>query len=65
MASFRKAIDNKCRDCIYDPHAPGTWRQQVEACEVTSCPLHPVRPRSSTRLSPEAYNRYHNTPDRN
>lgn len=43
--SLREAIDNKCRSCIYDPAAPGRWRQQVEACTVTACPLFAVRPR--------------------
>jgi len=47
--SLRKAINDKCRDCIYDPESGlGTWRQQVEACGVTTCPLHPYRPVSST-----------------
>jgi hypothetical protein len=31
------AINAKCKDCIYDRRAPGTWRQQVEACTVRSC----------------------------
>jgi len=42
--SLRKAIDDKCKSCIYDPLAAGTWRQQVTLCSVTSCPLFPVRP---------------------
>jgi len=44
--SLRKAIDNKCKDCVYDPANKGTWRQQVEACDIESCPLWPVRPTS-------------------
>ena len=44
--SLRAAIDRKCKDCTYDPMAPGNWRQQVQACTVTTCPLHPVRPQS-------------------
>lgn len=48
MASLRKAIDDKCRECIYDPIAGrGTWRQQVEACTARKCPLYPVRPVST------------------
>lgn len=48
MASFRAAIDAKCKECIYDPIAgKGTWRQQVEACTSRSCPLYPVRPVST------------------
>lgn len=48
--SLRGAIDAKCRDCTFDEVEPGNWRQQVSACPVTTCPLHPVRPVSrSTR----------------
>jgi hypothetical protein len=50
--SLRKAINDKCIECIYDPiGGPGTWRQQVEACTSKCCPLFPVRPLSidSTR----------------
>jgi len=43
--SLRKAVNAKCKDCIYDPLAGGTWRKQVEECPCTSCPLYPVRPR--------------------
>ena len=42
--SLRKAIDNMCKSCIYDPHEPGGWRQQVTACTSPSCPLFNVRP---------------------
>lgn len=46
--SKAKAINAKCRECIYDPASGiGTWRQQVEACTCKSCPLYPVRPISS------------------
>lgn len=38
------AINAKCRDCIHDPLAGGTWRQQVEACTCIACPLFPYRP---------------------
>lgn len=45
MASLRKAINDKCRECIYDAiGGGGTWRQQVEACTAYKCPLYPVRP---------------------
>lgn len=45
--SLRKAINDKCKDCIYDPESGmGTWRQQVDACGAVRCPLHPFRPRS-------------------
>lgn len=44
--SLRQAINDKCRDCIYDPLAPGNWRQQVTLCTSTECPLYRVRPTS-------------------
>ena len=42
--SLRGAINEKCKDCIYDPLAGGSWRKQVELCTCTDCPLYPVRP---------------------
>lgn len=44
MSSLRKAIDLKCRDCVYDPLEPGRWREQVENCGCADCPLYKVRP---------------------
>lgn len=44
---LRKAVNEKCKDCIYDPLAGGKWRQQVDACTDTACPLWPVRPRAT------------------
>lgn len=42
--SLRKAINDKCRDCIWDPTGRGTWREQVFMCAVPECPLYSVRP---------------------
>jgi hypothetical protein len=43
--SRTKAINEKCKDCIYDKLAPGTWREQVENCtSEKSCALWPYRP---------------------
>jgi hypothetical protein len=42
--SRKKAIDAKCKDCIYDECDVGTWRQQVAACTSYQCPLHSFRP---------------------
>ena len=43
--SLRQAINEKCKDCIYDPHCGGgTWREQVAQCSAVSCPLWEVRP---------------------
>lgn len=38
------AIDRKCRDCIHDPVAAGTWREQVAACTSSDCALYFIRP---------------------
>ena len=42
----QQAINQNCKDCIWDQKAPGTWKQQVEACEIASCPFYPYRPKS-------------------
>ncbi len=44
MASLKKCIEAKCKDCTYDHKAPGSWRDQVEQCTVRSCALWEVRP---------------------
>jgi len=46
--SRKKAIDDFCKQCIYDPHGDnGTWRQQVERCTSVNCALYPVRPKTT------------------
>ena len=48
--SMRKAINEKCKECIYDPLSGlGTWRQQTEGCTSTDCPLYELRPRSGPK----------------
>ena len=47
--SLRKAINEKCRECIYDPNADGAWRMQVSECTSYDCPLYPYRPLSKAR----------------
>ncbi len=47
--SRTKAINEKCKDCIYDPADQGTWREQVERCTSgptakVPCSLWPYRP---------------------
>jgi hypothetical protein len=39
-------VHAKCVECIFDERAAGygTWRQQVEACTATACPLWAIRP---------------------
>ena len=45
MIGLRKAINDKCRECLYDVvGGSGNWRQQITACTATTCPLFPVRP---------------------
>jgi hypothetical protein len=43
--SLRRVINEKCKDCIYDPASKGTWRQQVSLCCIRSCPLWSFRPK--------------------
>ena len=55
MYSLRKAINDKCRDCIYDPKCGGgTWREQIAQCSAKDCPLWPYRaaPSSGPFASP-------------
>lgn len=44
--SLRAAINAFCRQCLYDPHQPGRWREQITACTSRGCPLYAVRPTS-------------------
>lgn len=44
MASLKKCIEEKCRECTYDPYIPGSWRSQVQDCTIKKCPLWEVRP---------------------
>lgn len=39
-----QAIAAKCRQCIHDPRAAGTWREQVAICACLDCPLWRYRP---------------------
>jgi len=58
--SLRRAINSKCRECIYCPlTGAGSWRQQVENCTSISCPLFSVRPKS-TGYIPESENALEN-----
>ena len=47
MASYKQAIQKKCKECIFDPDGGnGKWREQVEACTSSKCSLFQVRPRT-------------------
>lgn len=48
--ALRPAINNACRDCIFDPYQEGTWRRQVELCTNPNCALFSVRPRPIATL---------------
>ena len=49
MASLRKSINEKCKECIYDEFGEGNWRQQVTACTMPDCALYAVRPLSKPK----------------
>ena len=43
--SYKNAVKNKCRECIYDPSGGrGGVLQQIAACSSRDCPLFNVRP---------------------
>ena len=48
--SLRKAVNDKCKDCIYDDAAAGTCLQQITLCSSEDCPLFDVRPQSKSRI---------------
>ena len=54
----KAAISQHCRECIHDPEAPGTWRQQVELCSITQCALFRFRPTSTGRIPESVLNYY-------
>ncbi len=49
--SLRSAVNRKCKECLYDSGERGGWRQQIEACTSSSCPLFNVRPKPFHLLS--------------
>ena len=50
----QQAIAAKCKECTYDPLDDGTWKQQVQRCDITDCALHPYRPKSRSNASSKA-----------
>ena len=46
--NYRRAVREKCIDCIHDHGAPGSALQQVSACPGFDCPLWKCRPISTT-----------------
>ena len=43
--SLRAAINDKCKECLFDEQERGTWREQIFMCADVRCPLYRVRPR--------------------
>lgn len=57
--SLRSAINAMCRDCICDPLDAGSAAQQIACCVSTDCPLHPVRPITTTAIPIRLLDDYH------
>jgi hypothetical protein len=50
--SLRKAINAKCKACLYDQvGGSGSWRKQVANCTSFTCALYGVRPTPTTHSS--------------
>jgi len=56
--SLRKAINGKCKDCIYDDLAMGTCLQQITLCSSDDCPLFDVRPKSKSIIPEKVLSYY-------
>ena len=61
--SLRKAINKKCQSCVCDPLDYGTSAQQIACCTAMDCPLHPVRPITTTVIPVKLLDRYHIAPE--
>lgn len=48
--SLRQSVNDACKQCVYDPCAAGTWKQQVTLCSVETCPLWDVRPKTTSAI---------------
>ena len=55
MTTRQEAINLKCKECAYDELDDGTWRQKVERCEITDCPLWKYKPKSRSKASSVAH----------
>ena len=49
------AIEAMCRECCFDELDDGTWRMQVERCELSDCPLYQYRPVSRSKSNDKAH----------
>lgn len=50
---LRGKVDAMCIECLYDPYQDGNWRIQVAKCTSMACPMHSVRPTSSSNSEGE------------
>ena len=55
--SLRNAHNRKCRSCIYDCKASGSWKAQITLCSVWRCPLWVKRP--TTKSIPDSVLKYY------
>ncbi len=56
--SLRKAVNDYCRDCVYDPLDYGSAAQQIACCTALTCKLHPKRPVTASKIPTELLDRY-------
>jgi len=49
-SGLRGRVNAHCVTCVYDDLEPGTWRQQVAQCSVSSCPIWEVRAKSKSTV---------------
>jgi hypothetical protein len=61
--SLREAINAKCRECTHDPSDAGSAAQQIACCTITDCPLHSVRPVTTTKIPARLLETWHLSPD--
>jgi len=55
MMTRQTAIEAMCRECCFDELDDGTWRMQIERCELTNCPLYQYRPVSRSKSNDKAH----------
>lgn len=54
--SLRKAINDYCTWCIFDPKDQGSRLIQIHNCKNDECPLYLVRPKSKSTKVDESEN---------
>ncbi len=61
--SLRRAINDKCTDCVFDRSAAGTRLAQITLCSCYSCPLWGVRPVTKAPIPQSVLDYYEIEPD--